>query len=639
VAGEKKKNAIKLTLPIVKHTLYDNRGSLLVLLLISAVLSFVPTIKSDLESSLISEIDAVLHGRTQASSLHDVAITHLHGLSTPDDKNADWPEKLARLLFPKLTVASAFFIYLLIAFATFILEVGASSFKTGISKQVFSAIRGAGLRKGLVTDPDQLPDVPNVPGQYAMAIQQGAANVGDTYGYFLDAGQELFALGTTLLLVATRSLAFAGCCLLLVMGQVATSIVQAHRLQRQRQSLDSKRNDLLGRTDDILRKREIILAYEQQHRYSNKLDLITRDFAKIERTLEVKEQVFRGCSALISEYGKMIILVLALIITLGLSKSAVNNIGDAYFLISIYVRIFVPSSNLLNRYDSLRRSESTSNTFLGILSQGGEASEGKPHSAPVGPKMKNLMIDFRDVDFRYSPARPWVLRNCSLTIPANSTTLVVGKSGSGKTTIARLILGFWTPSTGHITVGGKDVLSYPKEELRLQMSYLSQNDHIVEDTVRENLSWVFGNGPAPDSQLVEALLRVEIVETVEEGTRLLNVQAKDLSIGQQQRLSIARLLLDDSPIQILDEPLTGVDVFTIRDLHPTLSSLFAKRDRTIVMFSHRIPFAAYADHVIVLGSEAVVEQGSPSDLLKKQGGTFAELYHAALAELKRTDAA
>jgi ABC-type multidrug transport system fused ATPase/permease subunit len=605
------------------------------------MLGVVPTLKSELESGVVQEInDAVrpaptLGPQVKPGELFDIPLDRFNQGTTSSQDGI--PERLARLLFRNVTLGWAVIVYLLIAVIVFGIELGSKAIQAFVSKDLFAELRGEGLRRGLLTDPSALPAFNNIAGQYAAAIQQGATNVSNTYGYMLDAGQHIFALVTTIVLVATKSWIFALCALGLALGQVVISVVQARRLATKRNELDRTRNALVGRSDDILSKREILLAYEQEDAYVRKLDTLTNTYAEVDRRLAVSEQKYTGLVQLLSDVGRILILLLALALALVFGQSAIGNIGDAFFLISIYVRIFVPSSNLLMRYDSIKRSEATSKTFLDVIQSAEQKTRGSNTGKDEPQWLENRDINFSQVYFRYSPEdKKDVLHSCTFTVPAGKTTLLLGPSGSGKTTIARLLLKFWRHDQGSIQVGGRQINEYSGREVRAHMSYVSQGDHIVDDTIRDNLSWGFSKTGSISPERMRDVIDVVAIDTSHKAGDILDWLAKDLSIGEQQRLSIARMMLDESEIVIMDEPLAGVDVFTIRDLLPHLTRLLRERNHTVVMISHRLAFAGCADHVVVLNALGeVVEQGAPKDLILSQG-VFASLHDAAVAELSLT---
>lgn len=573
----------------------------------------------------------------------------------------DWPERIASLLFGRVGLGLALLFYLLLSIAAYAVDFLTTVYQTRISREVFAKLRSVGLTKGLVIDPAQLPAVSNTAGQYSNAIQVGAANVGNTYGYLLDAGQHFLSLGTALFLVFTKSPLFAVACLLVVLLQVWLSYAQGRRLRVKRNELDSRRNDLLARTDDVLSKREIILAYERQQDYREKLERYTRGYADVVRTLDIKEKFYSLTSRLITDYGRMIILVVGLLITLGLARRTgslqVTDIGDAYFFLSIYTRILFPATDLLRKYDSLKELESTSRTFLAVLNPETSAV-GAMSDALISRSARNTSSDnvdepttavtFRDVFFKYpgeseGPAqatddkKEWVLNGISFRIPARKTTLVLGRSGCGKTTIARILLGFWRPTKGDVTVAGRPLAEYSGDALRGLMAYVSQGDHIIDDTVRENLAWGYtrdGKGIS-EEKMLRTLEGLKVVRTEKQRKEILARLARDLSGGQQQRLSFARMVLDESEIVILDEPFAGVDTFTIREIQDQLTQIFDNSRRTVLMFSHRLAFARFAHHVVIFGEDGtIIEEGAPAELLANEDGEFTKLYAQAQKDLK-----
>jgi len=631
---------LKLTFPIVKSTLVKSKLSIFALIILSVLLGVVPTLKSELESGIINQIDKFSRGTISSTSLSDAIHEPLERFSEiSKEKEADLSQRAVYFilsLFVNIPLIAGVAVYLVIALLSYIIEIMNSTVKTGISRNIFVELRGEGLRKGLRADPSNLPSLPNVPGQYATAIHQGATNITTTYGYILEAGQYLFALTTILIIVYTKSMAFALCCLVLVVAQVVISIIQARNLGKRRRDLDRKRNDLVARTDEILTKREIIVAYDQQQKFEHRLDTLSLDYASVDRRLDIWEQVYGGGSQFVSDFGRIAVLCLGLVIIILTNKSGLSNIGDAYFMLSIYTRMFVPVANLLMRYDSIKRSEATSKTYLDILSYEPPQVKSSPENVSETAKpSKNVIIQFDNVSFSYgkSDSAPLILSNSSFVVPKNSTTLILGRSGCGKSTIARILLGFWAIKKGHVMLDGRNLNEYTPEELRLKMSYVSQTDHFVDDTIQENLSWGQTKAEITETRMLETLRSVDIINMSDDAS-ILRLPAKNLSLGQQQRLSVARMLLDESDIVIVDEPLAGVDVFTFREMLPMLKEVFTRHNRTFIMFSHRLSFAAYANHVIVLGEQGKVqEHGSPLELLAKVNGVFRQLVNAAKSEI------
>jgi ABC-type multidrug transport system fused ATPase/permease subunit len=322
--------------------------------------------------------------------------------------------------------------------------------------------------------------------------------------------------------------------------------------------------------------------------------------------------------------------VLALVLALSLSGPAVSSIGDAYFLVSLYVRLFVPVTNLLSRYDDIRRSEATSRTYLELLAQ---PLPNRPADLSMAtPSLEGVEVRLEALRFMYSfEPQPKGLTECTFMIPKGSVTLLLGPSGCGKTTVARLLLGFMRAQSGRIFLDDKDSSTMGGHELRLLMSYVSQGDYVIDDTVRENLSW--SPDQLSDSELCSALVELRISQA-DEAIALLDRPARSLSIGQQQRLSLCRVLLDRAPLLILDEPLAGVDLFTVRDVMPALIRSITETKRTVLLISHRISFVSHAAHVVIMDQQGVVvEEGHPAQMLSEETSVLFKLYKTALIEL------
>jgi ABC-type multidrug transport system fused ATPase/permease subunit len=621
---------IRTTLPIVRTPLSRRKLALLMLLVISGILGILPTLKAALESGIIISIEETIRRPEQAGSFSEL-LTKPASVLLDREENGDLTVRLAQLVFGGFSLGGALLVYLLLVFLTYQVVMASKKINADLTSQAFAALRGEGLQKGLTIDPRSTLAMPNAAGQYATAIQQGAGSVASTYGYLLQVGEYLFSLTTTLLLVLTKNVWFAISCLVLVSGQAALSLIQARRLERHREALDSQRNKLVGKTDDILGKREIILAFDREVAYEEKLGEVTKEYAAIDRDLEVADARYKQLSISLIDTGRILILVAALLIAL-LDLDSITSIGSAYFLISIYARILAPSTSLLDRYDAIKRSEATSKSFLEVLRAPALPEPSLPDGETQVEPRENA-IEFRGVSFCYHSSGPWVLRNCSFVVPRNKTTLIVGPSGCGKTTIARIMLGFLPVTEGEVLIDGRSPAIWGSSKLRQKLCYVSQGDYIVDDTVRENLSWGYvKNGNLSEERMLQSLSEMGISSGTE-ALDMLNAPARELSIGQQQRLSFARMLLDESDIVILDEPFSGVDVFTLRDLRSILVKVFSRPDQTRILFSHKLSFAAYADHVVVLGKRALVEEaGSPEELIRR-GGVFAQLFAVAVDEL------
>ena len=206
-------------------------------------------------------------------------------------------------------------------------------------------------------------------------------------------------------------------------------------------------------------------------------------------------------------------------------------------------------------------------------------------------------IAFEHVSFRYAPDLPYVFENLSLQLPRGSRTAILGPSGAGKSTIAALLLKLVAPESGQIRLGGADLAALPSEAVRHRIAYLSQTTHLFADTIRNNL--LLGDPSADDARLWAALEMVQMAEAVRalpEGLDTwLGEGGQTLSGGQGRRLALARTLLSDAPILVLDEPCAGLDVATEMEFMRTLNA--AVTGRTVLLILHRLTGAEQLDRI------------------------------------------
>lgn len=639
VAEPRPLTMLGVTFPLIRHSLWRARWMLALLVLVSLLQGIAPAAKSQLESGLIAQANDELKGRADRAERHtldEILKLPVNKLSRkPQGADQAFPDWVALLIFGGSTVRAALAWYFVVAAAVMLLDVIAATIISRISTSMFCRLRSEAMRKALETDPHQLPAMLNASGQLTAAIHFGAHAACRTYEYVLQAGAQLFGLVTVLTLLASKSLPFAGCCLVLVAVQILISYLQAQRLTSSREEVDRHRNELVGRTDDVLSKREIVVAHEQQDSYGAKLDEYTARMAEVMRRLDVREAFYRGLSNVVLDYGKMLLLALTLVAALWMSREVIADVGDVYFLSSIYVRLFLALAGLLSRYDSLKRSEGTSKTFLTVLAAP-ETDMRHVEVAHDAAESTSLAIAFERVSFAYpsSTLDDPTLREFSFQAPPGEVTLILGPSGCGKTTLARLLLAFWRPSTGRILLGARDSATMNGSAVRSLMSYVAQDDYITDDTVRENLCWS-DRRRYSDDELCQVLTLVEIATDFEQARGLLDKPARELSTGQKQRLSVARLMLDESPIAVLDEPISGVDVFVMKELLPHLKLALAARQRTALLITHRLVFASLSTYIVILGREetaggapvtVVREQGFKRDLLADPDSLLNQLY-------------
>jgi len=241
-------------------------------------------------------------------------------------------------------------------------------------------------------------------------------------------------------------------------------------------------------------------------------------------------------------------------------------------------------------------------------------------------EIKNFTIVFDHVDFHYNEDGEETIKDFTATIPANSITALVGPSGSGKSTVSRLIARFWDVNGGKITIGGVDIKTLDPEHLMSYMSFVFQDVTLVGDTIYNNIR--IGNMDATREEVMAAAKAAccdEFALKLPDGyDTLLGENGSTLSGGERQRLSIARALLKDAPIVLLDEATASLDPENEALIQRAISTLIA--GKTVVVIAHRLRTVMGADKIVVLNNGRLIEEGTSDELIAKNG-LFARLYN------------
>ena len=233
----------------------------------------------------------------------------------------------------------------------------------------------------------------------------------------------------------------------------------------------------------------------------------------------------------------------------------------------------------------------------------------------IRPRSHDIVFD--KVTFSYD--RKKILHEITAELPDKTTTAIIGPSGSGKTTLCSLIARFWDVDSGAVKIGGRDVREYTLESLMEQISMVFQNVYLFADTIENNIK--FGRPEASFDQVVEAAKKAcchQFIEALPDGyNTVIGEGGASLSGGEKQRISIARAMLKDAPIVILDEATANVDPENEDRLQKAIEAL--TRDKTIIMIAHRLKTVRNADQILVLDQGRIVQKGKHQDLIEQKG--------------------
>ena len=226
-------------------------------------------------------------------------------------------------------------------------------------------------------------------------------------------------------------------------------------------------------------------------------------------------------------------------------------------------------------------------------------------------------IVFDKVDFSYADRK--ILDQVSFTIPSKTATAIVGPSGSGKTTMCNLIARFWDVDAGKITIGGIDVRDYKLDSLMRNICMVFQNVYLFADSIENNIK--FGCPDATHEQVVEAAKKAcchDFISALPDGYQtVIHEGGGTLSGGEKQRISIARAILKNAPIIILDEATSSVDPENEAELQRAIEAL--THDKTIIMIAHRMKTVRNADQILVLNDSHIVQRGTHDQLIREKG--------------------
>jgi len=280
-------------------------------------------------------------------------------------------------------------------------------------------------------------------------------------------------------------------------------------------------------------------------------------------------------------------------------------------LVFLTQRLLWPLTDLAKTIDLFERAMASTRRIFGVLEAPVEVLDSGTEALPVPVAGE---IQFQNVQFRFAGSNAG-LSNFNLTVPAGKTTALVGVTGSGKSTVAKLLLRFYESNSGAITLDGVDISKLSLFDLRSQIGFVGQDVFMFDGTIGDNIR--YGNTTGTDAAMVSAARAaqaLDFIEALPDGMdTLVGERGAKLSGGQRQRLSLARAIVKDPPVLILDEATSAVDNETEAAIQLALEEV--SRDRTVLVIAHRLSTIVNADNIVVLESGSVVEQGTHSELL------------------------
>ena len=398
---------------------------------------------------------------------------------------------------------------------------------------------------------------------------------------------------------------------LIVIGGIALFMGANAFVQRKSREISPRRQaaqaNLVGAVLEYVQGMSVVKAFHLVNAANKRIDQSILDCERNNFGMEKAFIRYFAIEQLILRLVSVVVLIVSIAFYLGGTMSLAHCILMlvAAFIIYSQLEVAGSMSSLLRTIDvSIDRVDEIHQTPV----IDAEGDDHVPRSAD---------IEFKDVSFSYENRR--IIDNVSFIIPQGTTTAMVGPSGGGKTTLCNLIARFWDVDEGVVTIGGRDVREYTLDSLLRNISMVFQNVYLFNDTIANNIK--FGKPEATMEEVIDAAKKAcchDFIMSFPEGyDTVIGESGATLSGGEKQRISIARAMLKDASIIILDEATANVDPENESKLQAAIASL--TRDKTIVMIAHRLKTVRHADQILVVDDGRIVQSGTHSELMGQEG--------------------
>ncbi|MCA0043755.1 ABCB family ABC transporter ATP-binding protein/permease [Celeribacter litoreus] len=345
-----------------------------------------------------------------------------------------------------------------------------------------------------------------------------------------------------------------------------------------------------------------------------------REAARYDKAMEgyEKASVKTETSLAFLNFGQTVIITLGLVGSMLLAAWGVENgtvtVGEFVMVNAFMIQITMPLNFLGSMYRNIRQALVDMEEMFDLLHQPAEITD-KPNAPDLNVTEGEVAL--QALEFAYDPSRP-ILKGIDLTVPAGKTLAIVGHSGSGKSTIGRLLFRFYDVTGGSLKIDGQDIRGVTQESLHKSIGVVPQDTVLFNDTIRYNIG--YGRDGATYDEIVAAAKKARIhdfIEGLPDGYETqVGERGLKLSGGEKQRVGIARTLLKDPPILLLDEATSALDTQTERNILGALK--IAGEGRTVITIAHRLSTIADSDEIVVLEKGEIVERGTHEELLSRR---------------------
>lgn len=391
---------------------------------------------------------------------------------------------------------------------------------------------------------------------------------------------------------------------------------------RRIRKLSRRGQESIGRMASVLKEAfsgiKIVKAYGQEEKEAQRFSLTNQSF----RSAKIKSSQTSAMSSPLLEVIGVCGVAFIIWYGGGLVIAGEMKPGEFFSFLAAMFMAYAPVRKLSGANESVQRALAGAQRVFHVLDLDSELAkdEGKKTLPPISKR-----LEFSGVKFFYEGSEEPALHQINLTVNVGEVVAFVGASGSGKTTLVSLVPRFYRPTEGAVKIDGEDIRLVDRSSLRRQIGIVSQETVLFDDTIRNNIA--YGRPDASEDAIVEAAHAAfawEFIERLPQGLdTLVGENGLRLSGGQRQRLAIARAILRDPPILILDEATSSLDSESEKLVQKALANLV--KERTTLIIAHRLSTVQHADRIVVMNRGRIEEIGTHAELLR-QGGLYTRLY-------------
>ncbi|NOI80619.1 lipid A ABC transporter ATP-binding protein/permease MsbA [Vibrio tubiashii] len=369
--------------------------------------------------------------------------------------------------------------------------------------------------------------------------------------------------------------------------------------------------------EQMLKGHKVVLSYGGQHVESERFDSVSNQMRQQSMKMVAAQAIANPVIQVIASIALVVVLFLASVDSIRTELTP----GTFTVVFSAMFALMRPLKALTSVTSDFQRGMAASQTLFALMDLETEQDNGKYQTKKVRGD-----IEVKDVTFTYEGKEKPALSNVSFKIPKGKTIALVGRSGSGKSTIANLFTRFYDVDAGNICLDEHDIRDYTLSNLRSHFALVSQNVHLFNDTIANNIAYAATEQYSRE-QIKEAArlaYAMDFIEKMDDGLdTVIGENGASLSGGQRQRIAIARALLRDAPVLILDEATSALDTESEKAIQSALDEL--QKNKTVLVIAHRLSTIENADEILVVDEGEIVESGNHFELIEKDGA-YAQLH-------------